>query len=302
MKELTCDIFIAGAGAAGMAAALSACAAGADVLLAEQDAQPGGILNRCIHHGFGLGYFGEDLTGREYAARFRARLAGSAVRLRTGTTVLSISEDRTALLSSADGLTLVRFRACILAAGSIERNLSSVPVVGTRPAGVLTAGCLQGMLNCGSHAEIGDRIVILGSGNVGQIMARQLAQSGKTILAMIEQNDHPGGLARNHRECIAAYHIPLRLHSTVTEIHGTERISAVTVKDLRSGETELMECDTMITALGLLPDRSLVSHLRKDGSFPDWLRLCGNCDLIYDIVDSLTVRAEQTGAEAWESA
>ena len=133
-------------------------------------------------------------------------------------------------------------------------------------------------------------------------MARQLAQSGKTILAMIEQNDHPGGLARNHRECIEAYHIPLRLHSTVTEIHGTERISAVTVKDLRSGETDTIPCDTMITALGLLPDRSLVSHLRKDDLFPDWLRLCGNCDLIYDIVDSLTVRAEQTGAEAWESA
>ena len=301
MKELTCDIFIAGAGAAGMAAALSACASGADVLLAEQDAQPGGILNRCIHHGFGLGYFGEDLTGREYAARFRARLGASMSAFAPKPRYCPFPKTAPPLISGerVDAGPFPCLYPCLR-----QHRTESLfrPRCGHAAAGVLTAGCLQGMLNCGSHAEIGDRIVILGSGNVGQIMARQLAQSGKTILAMIEQNDHPGGLARNHRECIEAYHIPLRLHSTVTEIHGTERISAVTVKDLRSGETDTIPCDTMITALGLLPDRSLVSHLRKDGSFPDWLRLCGNCDLIYDIVDSLTVRAEQTGAEAWESA
>lgn len=301
MKELTCDIFITGTGAAGMAAALSACHEGADVILAEHDDLPGGILNRCIHQGFGLGYFGEDLTGQEYAARFRDRLRSSDVRLFTGTTVLSVSDDRTALMTSADGLHQVHFSACILASGSTERNLSSIPVAGTRPAGVLTAGCLQGMMNLGGYTETGDHIVILGSGNVGQIMGRQLIRAGKTVIAMIEQEEHPGGLARNHRECIEAYHIPLRLHSTITEIHGTDHISAVTVKDLHSGKTEILKCDTLITALGLIPDRSPAAGLYRNGTFPGWLSLCGNCDTIYDIADSLTAQAEQTGKRVCRS-
>ncbi len=295
VKELlSCDVFVAGGGAAGMAAALSACENGASVILAEHMSLPGGVLNRCIHRGFGLAYFRENLSGTEYAERFRKRLEASAVRVMTGTTVLSVSADRTALLSSAGSLRRVSFQRCILATGSFEKTCASIPLAGTRPAGVYTAGCLQGLMNEGNF-DVGKNIVILGSGNVGQIMGRQLIMAGKNVLAMIEQKDSPGGLSVHHRDCIEAYHIPLRLHSTVTELHGTKHLEGVTVKDLRTGEKEHLSCDTLITALGLIPDRTLALPLTENGVTPSWLRLCGNCEEIHDIVDSVTLQGEQEG-------
>ena len=144
--------------------------------------------------------------------------------------------------------------------------------------------------------RVGERIVILGSGDIGQIMARQFAQNSRKVVAVVEQMDHVGGLARNRRECLEAYHIPVLLRSTVDEILGTGRIRGVVVRNLDTGERRALECDTLITAVGLIPEQTLCRNVTEDGQFPDWLRLCGNCDSVHDIVDSVTREAEALGA------
>ncbi len=304
------DVLVVGGGAAGMAAALSAVQSGATVLLVEKTSKTGGILNRCIHNGFGLGFYGADLTGVQYAERFREQLAfqsekamaAGSFALMTETQVLSIGTDKRALLSSRTGLTEVRFAQCVLATGSYERTIESILVAGTRPAGVFTAGCVQGLLNEGGY-EVGEKIVILGSGNVGQIMGRQLAMAGKEIVAMPEIGDRPGGLPRNHKRCIEEWNLPLMLQTTVTQIHGRDRICGVTLQNVRTGEERYVECDTLITALGLIPDRTLAENLLRTESgddhfvsaLPDWIHLCGNSDQIYDIVDSVTAKGLETG-------
>lgn len=323
---ISTDILVIGGGAAGMAAAHAAARQGARIVLAEQSFRLGGILNRCTHHGFGLGYYDEDITGLEYSGRYRAELirytegtsdhmyakaAAAAdpqkkplgsIRVMKNTTVLEVRPDRTALLSSFGRIEEVSFIALVLATGSYEVPLESALIAGTRPAGVMTAGCAQGLINQ-DGMDIGSEIVILGSGNVGQIMAGQLADAGKTIVAMVEQNDAPGGLARNVREYIEGRNIPLILNSTVSRIHGSERITGVTVRNLISGEETFLSCDTLISALGLIPDRSLVDCLKGnctggDSGLPDWVFLAGNCDMIYDFVDAVTSAGEQTGAMA----
>lgn len=308
---LSTDILVAGGGAAGMAAALEAVKQGARVVLAEQCDRLGGILNRCTHRGFGLGYYGEDMTGQEYSGRFRASLlhytegylpplrrnSEISIRVMTSTSVLEVREDRTALLSSFGRIEEIAFKVLVLAAGSYEVPPEYALIAGTRPAGVMTAGCAQGLINQRGY-DMGSRIVILGSGNVGQIMAGQLADAGKEIVAMIEQNDAPGGHARNIHEYIEGRRIPLMLNSTVTEIHGTDRITGVTVRDLISGEERLITCDTLITALGLIPDTSLADHLMEDGALPEWIIPAGNCEHIYDFVDAVTSAGEQAGRKA----
>lgn len=292
----TFDLLVIGGGAAGMAAALSAEAAGVPrILLAERAGQLGGVLPQCIHLGFGRGYFGEDLTGPEYALRFIRRLARSRVSVRTGTTVLRLNWDQTALLSGSAGLTQVSFARCILASGCREQPIGWLPVWGTRPAGIFTAGAAQRMVNLG-HYRVGGKIVILGSGDIGQIMARQFVQAGAHVIAMIEQKVALGGLARNQRECIQAYQIPVILRSTVEEILGEGRISGVVVRHLDTGYTQRLECDTLVTALGLIPEQELTDSLRQAHGMPDWLSLCGNCDYIHEIVDSVTTQAEKLGA------
>ncbi len=304
-QERKVDILIVGGGAAGMAAALSAVQAGATVLLVEKESKTGGILNRCIHTGFGLGFYGEDLTGVQYAERFRQHLAAESEKamnagnfvLMTDTEVLSVKADRRAWLSSKAGLTQVCFGQCILATGSYERTIESIPVAGTRPAGVFTAGCAQGLINEDGH-EVGEKIVILGSGNVGQIMGRQLAMAGKEIVAMPEIGDHPGGLPRNHKRCIEEWNLPLMLRTTVAKIHGRERICGVTLRDVGTSTERYVECDTLITALGLIPDRTLAENVSENGVLPSWIHLCGNSDQIYDIVDSVTAKGLETGKTA----
>ena len=292
------DLLIVGAGAAGMAAAVGAARADAGrILLVDRNRQPGGILPQCIHHGFGLGWFQEDLTGPEYAARFAAALAETRTELRLDTTVLSLRADQTALLSANGRLERVAFRRCLLCCGARERPIGALPVAGTRPAGVLTAGQAQKLVNLGGF-DVGRQIVILGSGDIGQIMARRFALLGREVVAMVEQNAEPGGLARNRKQCLEAFHIPLRLRSTITEIHGMPRISGVTVRDLDSGETALLTCDTLVTAVGLIPERELAQPLMRDGVPPPWLDFAGNCDAIHEIVDSVTAQALALGEKA----
>ena len=290
------ELLIVGAGAAGMAAAVGAARAGAQrVLLADRNEVLGGILPQCIHSGFGLSYYHEDLTGPAYAARCAAALAETATEVRLGTAVLELRTDRTALLSGRGGVERVAFDRCLLCCGAWERPLGALPVIGTRPAGVFTAGQAQKLVNLGGY-DVGRRIVILGSGDVGQIMARRFSLLGREVVAMVEQNAAPGGLARNRKQCLEAFHIPLRLRSTVTEVHGEGRVSGVTVKHLDSGETEELACDTLVVAVGLIPERELALPLLSSGAPPDWLGFAGNCDFIHEIVDAVTVQALALGA------
>ena len=287
-------LLIVGAGAAGMAAALSAWEAGCrDILLVDRRDRPGGILPQCLHKGFGLACFGTELTGPSYAEQLAQRLKKTNVRLALGTEVLAIDADKTALLSDRHGLTELHFDRLILATGCREKSIGALPVAGTRPAGIFTAGQAQEMMNLRGQ-DPGNEILILGSGDLGLIMARQLVLAGKHVIAVVEKEAHYGGMARNFRRCIEPYRIPLLVRTTVTETHGRGRISGVTLRRLDSGEEEQISCDTLITALGLIPERELV---RKLGD-PDWLFLAGNCRRVHDLVDSAVAEAERIGKEA----
>ncbi|MBR2880676.1 MAG: NAD(P)/FAD-dependent oxidoreductase [Oscillospiraceae bacterium] len=286
------DLLVIGGGAAGMAAALAAEEAGAErILIAERETSPGGILRQCIHKGFGLGYFHEDLTGTEYARRFTERLEKSRVEFRGDTTVLELREDKSALLSSTAGVETVGFKRCVLATGCRERAIGSLPVSGTRPAGVYSAGTAQKMVNL-MGLDIGENIVILGSGDIGMIMARRFTLLGKNVIAMVEKEASPGGLARNIRNCIEAYSIPVLTRSTVSRIHGKGRIEGVSIRNMENGEEKLIPCDTLIVSVGLIPERELISGF---DAIPEWLRLCGNCESVHEIVDSVTMQAEAVG-------
>ena len=288
------DLLVIGAGAAGMAAALSAWENGVEkILLADRNDRLGGILPQCIHNGFGLGRFHEDLTGPEYAARYIEFVRGTGVEIRLDTFVLELSSDKTAVLSSPDGVEKISFRACVLATGCRERPIGSLPVAGSRPAGVFTAGTAQKMVNLGGY-DIGREIVILGSGDIGMIMARRFAINGCHVRAIVEIEDHLGGLVRNQKNCIEAYSIPVMLSSTVTRVHGEARVTGVTVRHLDTGAEEFISCDTLITAVGLIPERELAAGLEP---LPEWLRACGNCDFIHEIVDAVSSQAEAVGRD-----
>lgn len=291
---MKCDLLIIGAGAAGMAAAISAVDCGVrDVLVVDRNDRPGGILPQCIHNGFGLGRFRQDLTGPEYAARYIEMFERSGARLRLNTFVLELRSDKSALLSGPDGVEWVDFRACVLATGCRERPIGALQVSGTRPAGVFTAGTAQKMVNLGGW-ELGKEIVILGSGDIGMIMARRFTLTGCHVKAIVEISDHLGGLVRNQRNCVERFNIPVITSSTVTKIHGEGRICGVTVKNLADGAEQYIPCDTLVTAVGLIPERELVDGLEP---LPDWLRLCGNCESIHEIVDSVSSQAESVGRD-----
>lgn len=288
------ELLIVGAGAAGMAAALSAWEAGCrDLLLVDRREQPGGILPQCLHEGFGLAQYGTELTGPEYTARLVQRLEKTGVHLSFGTEVLTVHGDKTAILSDRRGLFELHFERLILATGCREKSIGSLPVAGTRPAGVFTAGQAQEMMNLRGQ-EVGNEILILGSGDLGLIMARQFALAGKHVIAVVEKEAHVGGMARNYHRCIEPYQISVLYRTMVTEIHGTGRISGVTLRRLDTGEERFIPCDTLITALGLIPERELVRRLGD----PDWLFLAGNCRRVHDFADSAVAEAARIGREA----
>lgn len=284
-------LLIVGAGAAGMSAATAAWNSGVkDILLVDRKAQSGGILTQCVHRGFGLSLFGEELTGPEYARRLRAALAETGVESMAEASVLSVSADRTALISGREGIRKIAFEKMILAAGCREKTLGSLPVGGTRPAGIFTAGQAQEMINL-HGLDIGDEIVILGSGDLGMILARRCILAGKRVVAVVEKSSSYGGMARNYHRCIEQYAVPVLFHSELVSVHGYPRISSVTVRDVRHGATSELNCDTLITAVGLVPDRSLIASLGT----PEWLMLCGNCNKVHDIVDSAAAEGELVG-------
>ena len=288
----SCKLLIVGAGAAGISAALAAWDAGCrDILLLDRAESIGGILPQCLHEGFGLTAFGRELTGPDYVGRLAGRLWKTGVYFRPGTEVLSVSEDRTAVLSRRGSLERVAFDRMILASGCREKSIGSQDITGTRPAGIFTAGQAQERMNL-RHQDLGNEILILGSGDLGMIMARRFAMEGKHVIAVLEQETHYGGMARNYHRCIEALSIPLRCRMTVREICGEGRICGVIAEHLDSGEREYIACDTLVTALGLIPERELVRGLESR----PWLSLVGNCHHVHDIADSAAAEGARTGS------
>ena len=276
------DILIIGGGAAGISAA-KACA-GAKVLLVDRKPELGGVLLQCTHHGFG-----RNQSGIEYAAELKADFP-EEITLALNTTVLSVSADRTALLSGRDfGRKEISFFQLILAAGCREIPAGALPIAGTRPRGIYTAGQMQELMNL--HGVIPEGpAVILGSGDLGLIMAKQLAQAGLAV-TLVEKLPHCGGIARNRR-CLREYPIKLLCNATVTEVLGSRQLEAVVV----SGRMQL-PCRTLLIAAGLRPERELVEELGN----PEWLHICGNCNTVHPIVESVTEEGKQAGIAAKEN-
>lgn len=286
---------IIGGGIAGICAALELVRLGVKpLLLVEREKHLGGILNQCIHSGFGLKYLGENRTGPEYLNYFTEKI-GPAIEVMVGTEVIEITPDKELTLVNRQGLHQVDAAAVIFATGCFERHLGQVPVNGNRVAGVYTAGTAQRIVNL-KGGSVGKRIVILGSGNVGLIMARRFTLTGATVVAVVEKASRVAGLKRNQIDCIEAYQIPLLLNHTVTTIYGKKQLTAVGVCPVRAGqviaaEEAVYECDALVTSMGLIPDQVLYEHqglLKMPGFFN-----LGNCHYVHDLADNISIEAER---------
>ena len=279
-----CDILIIGAGAAGIAAAKAAAERGnAKVLLVDRKAKMGGILLQCAHYGFGAG-----LNGPQYAEKMLEDFPDT-VQLCLNTTVLSVSNNREALLASPDfGRKTVHFAQLILAVGCLETPIGALPVAGTRPDGVYTAGQMQEMMNLHGYIPEGP-VVILGSGDIGLVMAKQLAEVGLSV-TIAEREEKCGGLIRNQK-CLTEYPITLRCRTTLTEVYGEARLEAVRLSD-----GEYLPCKTLLIAAGLRPDRNLVYGMEH----VPWLTLCGNCNTVHPMVEGVINEGNRAGITACE--
>jgi len=273
------DILIIGGGAAGIAAAKAA--KGARVLLADSKPALGGVLLQCTHPGFG-----KNKSGIEYAADLLQDFP-EEITLALDTTVLWVSEDRTALLSGrAFGRKTIRFSQLIFAAGCREIPIGALPVGGTRPKGIYTSGQMQEKMNLYGFVPEGP-VVILGSGDLGLIMARQLAQAGLAV-TMVEKKPQCGGMARNQR-CLEEYPIRLLCGDTIREVRGYPRITGCVTEN-----GEMLPCKTLLIAAGLIPERELVAHLGNR----EWLHICGNCRLVHPMVEAVVNEGKQAGIAA----
>ncbi|MGI6193122.1 MAG: NAD(P)/FAD-dependent oxidoreductase [Christensenellales bacterium] len=264
MKELFADVAIIGGGPAGLAAAVEAYDGGAqNVLILERDQSLGGILQQCIHDGFGLHRFGQRLSGTEYAQRYVDMVAERNIEVKLDTMVIELTEDRVIYaINPKDGMMRIRCKSVILAMGCRERTASQVFIYGSRPAGVLTAGAVQRYINIEGYLP-GKHAVILGSGDIGLIMARRMTLEGVKVEGVFEAMPNPGGLTRNIVQCLHDYNIPLHLSTTVVRVHGKKRIEGVTVAkvgpDFRAieGTEQYIPCDLLVLAVGLIPENEL---------------------------------------------
>ena len=313
------DIVIIGGGPAGLAAAEAAVQAGSrDVLILERDTRLGGILNQCIHNGFGLHTFKEELTGPEYAARFEARVRALSIEYKLGTMVLSVSPDKTVTaVSREDGLVKIEAKAVILAMGCRERSRGALNIPGFRPAGVFSAGTAQRLVNMEGYMP-GREVVILGSGDIGLIMARRMTLEGAKVRVVAELQPYSGGLKRNIVQCLDDYGIPLKLSHTVTEIHGKERVTGVTISAVDEnlkpipGTEEFYSCDTLLLSVGLIPENELsagagvqLSRVTNGPVVNESLETnvpgifaCGNVLHVHDLVDYVSEEAASAGKAA----
>jgi thioredoxin reductase len=313
------DVAVIGSGPAGLTAAIHAHMSGAGkVLLLEREEELGGILKQCIHNGFGLEQFKEDYTGPEYAERLVKELEKTDVQCLLNTIVTNISSDRIiTALSPEHGALDIRAKSIVLAMGCRERTRGNIGIPGTRPAGIFTAGVAQRFVNIDGYLP-GKKVVILGSGDIGLIMARRLTLEGAMVIGVYEIMDYPGGLKRNIVQCLNDFDIPLHLSHTVTEIKGRERVEGVIVStvdgNLRpvEGSEQSIACDTLLLSVGLIPENELskkagielntqtrgpITTETMETSVPG-IFTCGNVSTVFDLVDYVA----QTGAAAGTSA
>lgn len=318
MYEITCDVAIIGAGPAGLSAAVAAKKEGAErVLLIERDESVGGILQQCIHPGFGLTYFKEELTGPEYAGRFgdEAEKLGAEVLLNSMVLEVIPEEKAVYCVNSQYGMTRVSAGSIVLAMGCREKTRAGIQIPGTRPAGVYTAGAAQRLINR-QNAMVGREVVILGSGDIGMIMARRMSLEGAHVKAVVEIMDFLAGLTRNKVQCLDDFNIPLRLSHTVTRIVGNERVEGVYVAAVDENKKpipeteEFISCDTLLLSVGLLPENELtrqagieMNPVTNGPSVNQYMQTsesgvfaCGNVVHVNDLVDNVTTESMQAGS------
>ena len=318
MEQIKHSIVVIGGGPAGMAAAVAAFDAGVqDVVILDREEQPGGILKQCIHNGFGLHKLGRELTGPEYAAVYEQQVLSRGIKIYRETTAISLSKERVVLAQSKQGILKIKAGAVALAMGCRERSRGALNIPGTRPAGVYSAGTAQKLMNCDGFA-VGKRVVVLGSGDIGLIMARRLTLEGAKVEAVCELLPYSGGLKRNIVQCLQDYNIPLYLSTTVAEIHGAKRVEGVTVAKVDENRQILPEtkrfipCDTLLLSVGLIPENELTrgAGIALDpvtgGAAVDENRqtdapgifACGNVLQVHDLVDYVSDEAELAGKGA----
>lgn len=314
------DVIVIGGGPAGLSAAISARRSGADsVLILERDSEPGGILNQCIHNGFGLHTFQEELTGPEYAARFIAQAEELQIPCKLNTMVLDISPSSDGLktvtaMNRQEGLLRLCANSIVLAMGCRERPRGALNIPGFRPAGIYTAGTAQRLVNMEGFLP-GKEVVILGSGDIGLIMARRMTLEGARVKVVAELQPYSGGLQRNIVQCLEDYDIPLKLSHTVVDIHGRDRVTGVTLARVDAdgkpipGTQELIPCDTLLLSCGLLPENELSDKLgvtlspvtggpevneSLETNVPG-VFACGNVLHVHDLVDYVSEEAQRAG-------
>lgn len=320
MMASTHDVIVIGGGPAGLAAAISASDNGANVLLIEREERLGGILKQCIHDGFGLLRFGEKLSGPEYAERFIDELRQRTIDVRTLTFVTKIDNVGDGFrvhTVSRGGVSVETAKALVLATGCRERTAKQVFIHGTRPAGVFTAGTAQHFTNL-LGLQPAKRCVILGSGDIGLIMARRLTLEGAEVLGVYEAKPTPSGLTRNLHQCLHDFDIPLYLSHTVTRVFGADRLEGVEIAEVDDRMTPIpgtehrLDCDALILSVGLIPENELAESLgvRLDGrtkgpvcdercmTSVDGVFCCGNALHVNDLVDYVSQNAEQAGKAA----
>ena len=313
------ELIVIGGGPAGLAAAREAWDQGLRKgLILERDQELGGILNQCIHSGFGLQYFKEELSGPEYAARFVELVSHTGVEVRLDTMVLDITPEREVhMVGKTTGYRVEQARAIVLAMGCRERTRGAIAIPGTRPAGVFTAGAAQRYVNVEGYLP-GKRVVILGSGDIGLIMARRMTLEGAKVLACVEVMPYSSGLNRNIVQCLQDFDIPLYLSHTVTDIRGKDRVEQVVVSQVGPdrqpipGTEMVFDCDTLLLSVGLLPENELtqqagiaidprtrgaIVYENMETSMPG-VFACGNVCHVHDLVDYVTAESQRAGAAA----